>query len=479
MNGRMFRGRQFVFRGSNAVLTARNAVLTARNVLLALATLIALLPLHTVTAAGTSISFSPSSSTAKVGDTVTVDVRVNDAASVYGAEVHIAFDPARLQVLDDDPAQAGVQILPGSFFPRSDPSYIVQNRADNTAGTIDFAITLLAPESPLNGSGTLATIRFAARMEGTAYLRWNSTRLADNAGGAIGHTTQEGQVSISSADSPPPDPGKDCVNLIKNGGFEQTADWDMPVTPHKASYTTVDKHSDARSVRLGIEPGSADVYSYSSAYQKIHVPANATSATLSFWARRFTHETPKASVDLSVDLYDPAQVIAGTLGGDRGTRSQYDWQEALILKGGSYAWLATLMRERSNDGAWRQYSYDLTTFAGQDIVVYFDVINNGVGDRRTWMYVDDVQVLSCYDSSPCVELVRNRSFEWTGDWTRAPTPRSADYSTDRRRVQPLVCLPDDRHPVRRAQPHALLLVQGALGGRDAQRRLASVRLERL
>ena len=399
---------------------------------LALASLLALLPIAASASGGTSITFSPSSSTATVGDTVVVDVRINDAAQVYGAEVHISFDPARLQVLDDDPSQPGVQILPGSFFPRSDPSYIVQNQADNTAGTIDFAITLLAPESPLNGSGTLASIRFAAQIEGTAHLSWASTRLASNDGAAISHTTQDGQMSISSSvvPPPPPDPGKDCVDLIRNGGFEQTAYWDMPVTPHKANYSAADRYSGSRSVRLGIEPGSADVYSHSSAYQKIHVPANATSATLTFWARRFTQETPRASVDPTIDLYEPAQVIEGRLAADRGTRSQYDWQEALILRGGSYTWLATLMRARSNDGTWTRYSYDLSSFAGQDIVVYFNAINNGTGARRTWMYVDDVQVLSCYDSSPCLELVRNRSFEWTGDWTRAPTPRSADYTTD-------------------------------------------------
>lgn len=376
---------------------------------------------------GPTLRFVPSASTAQLGDTVNVDIQVANASNLYAIEVHVAFDPARLQVLDDDPIESGVQVLPGSLFPRNNPSYIVQNRADNTAGTVDFAITLLAPELPINGTGTLATIRFAARMEGTARLWWRASQLADRDGHPIAHTTEEGSITISAVC---PTPGKDCTDLIANGGFETYGHWDMPITPHSAAYSTADQHSGARSVRLGIEPGDANVYSHSSAYQKVRVPANADSVTLSFWARRFTQERSRDRPDPTTDLYDPAKVIAGEFDWNtKGERAIYDWQEVLILQGGCYNWLATLMRERSNDGIWTHYTYDLTPFRGQEIVIYFNVINNGYGGR-TWMYVDDVQVLSCYESSPCVELVRNRSFEWSADWEIATTPRPAAYTTD-------------------------------------------------
>jgi hypothetical protein len=379
-----------------------------------------------VWAQGPTIRFVPSTTTPKVGDMVNVDIRVENVSNLYGAEVHVAFDHTRLEVLDDDPAQTGVQILPGSFFPKSDPSYVAVNRADNAAGTIDYAITLLAPESPLNGSGTLATIRFAANTEGTAALTFASTQLADMNGASISHSTANSSLSISQG---VPGAGKDCIELIRNGGFEETAYWQMPATPRSGRYTTVDKYSGSRSVLLGIQPGEADVYSFSSAYQKIHVPANATSVTLSFWARRFTQEIPKAVVDPTLDQYDPAEVIEGTYDySSKSTRLQYDWQEVFILQYPCYNWMATLMRARSNDGAWTQYTYDLSAFAGQDIVVYFDAVNNGNG-LRTWMFVDEVTVQACFDVSPCAELVRNRSFEWTSDWTTPATPRTAGYST--------------------------------------------------
>ncbi|MBN1937518.1 MAG: immune inhibitor A [Anaerolineae bacterium] len=367
----------------------------------------------------------------QVGDTINVDIRIGNVSDLYAAEVHLTFDTALLQVLDDDDAQAGVQILPGSLFPSTRPSYVAQNRADQTAGTADFAMTMLDPATPVSGAGTLATVRFSAKQAGTAILQWTMVKLANQAGMSIAHTAQDCQILISppSTVAPKPSPAN-CTDLIDNGGFEQTRTWRMPVTPHKADYSTADRYAGARSVRLGIEPGAPDVYSHSSAYQHIHVPANATSVTLTFWARRFTQETVKAQAD-AVDVYDPAQVIQETMDWTlKSDRAQEDWQEVLILQDGCYNWLATLLRGRSNDGAWVQYSYDVSAFAGQNIVVYFNVINNGVGERRTWMYVDEVRVDACYGTTPCAEQVKNKSFEWTGAWTLANTPRPANYTTD-------------------------------------------------
>lgn len=371
--------------------------------------------------------------TVQVGDTINVNIRINDVADLYAAEVHLTFDPALLQVLDDDDVQTGVQILPGSLFPSTRPSYVVQNRADQATGTVDFAMTLLDPATPVTGSGTLATVRFSARQAGTTTLRWTMTKLANKAGANIPHTTQDCSISISplpTVTPRPTPPAANCTDLIDNGGFEQTRTWQMPVTPHKAEYSTADKYAGARSARLGIEPGFPDVYSHSSVYQHISVPANATSVTLSFWARRFTQESVKAQAD-AVDLYDPAQVIQETMDWTlKSNRAQEDWQEVLILQEGCYNWLATLLRGRSNDGAWMHYSYDISAFAGQNIVVYFNVINNGVGGRRTWMYIDEVRVDACYGTTPCAEQVKNKSFEWTGAWTLANTPRPASYTTD-------------------------------------------------
>ncbi len=403
------------------------------NLIILLFTLLAMLPVATWANGAPTVSLSPVVSTVNVGDTVNVNIRVDGVSDLYAAEIHFGFDAARLQALDDDGGQPGIQILPGSLFPHTRPSYVVQNIADNSAGTADFAMTLLAPAAAVSGSGTLATIRFAARMAGQANLNWVSVKMTDRNGATIAHTTVNGQIVINTPSSPPPSPpdSKDCTDLIDNGNLEATRSWDMPVTPHQARYSNADKHGGARSMRLGVEPGAADVYSHSSSYQKVRVPANAASATLTFWARRYTQETPKAVADPTTDLYDPAEVINGTFEWNaKAVKARQDWQEVLILKAGCYNWLATLMRERSNDGVWTKYTYDVSAFIGQEIVVYFNVINNGAGGRRTWMYVDDVRLDACYGAQPCAELVKNRSFEWAGRWRLTTTPRPANYTTD-------------------------------------------------
>jgi hypothetical protein len=399
------------------------------SIVLILSLVLAALP-HGVWAEGSpTIRLVPSSTTAGVGDMVNVDIVVDDVSDLYAIEVHLTFDVARLQVLDDNTTDPGIQILPGSLFPKSDPSYVVQNSADNTAGTVDFAVTLLSPEPPLDLGGTLATIRFAARLEGSAAIGWTSSQMADSKGQAIAHTTAGTQIEIASPGTTPP-PGENCSDVMENGGFEADSHWRMPITPHRANYTTADKRSDHRSMRLGIEPGDPDVFSFSPAYYKVSVPANATSVELTFWAKKRSQETTKAYIDPAANLYDPGAVIEGTY--DYGKGGQYGWydrQELLILQAGCFNWLATLMRDLDDDGVWTQYTFDLTTFAGQDILIYFNVINNGNG-LRTWMFVDDVALNVCYDDDPCMELVSNRSFEWTGDWERPTGPRPADYTTD-------------------------------------------------
>ncbi len=402
--------------------------------LLIVAVSIPLLPWPAAAQGTATVGLEVLSTPVQVGDTINVNIRIGNVSNLFAAEVHLTFDTAWLQVLDDDDAQTGVQILPGSLFPSTRPSYVAQNRADQTAGTVDFAMTLLDPATPVSGAGTLATVRFSAKQAGTANLQWTTVKLADPTGSIIAHTAQGCSISISPlpTDTPKPTPSPtNCTDLIDNGGFEQTRTWRMPVTPHKADYSTADRYAGVRSARLGIEPGAPDVYSHSSAYQHISVPANATSVTLTFWARRFTQETIKAQADSTDDQYDPAQVIEETMDWTlKSVRAQEDWQEVLILQDGCYNWLATLLRGRRNDGVWTQYSYDISAFAGQNIVVYFNVINNGAGGRRTWMYIDEVRVDACYGMTPCAEQVKNKSFEWTGAWTLANTPRPANYTTD-------------------------------------------------
>ncbi|TEU10433.1 MAG: hypothetical protein E3J21_26430 [Anaerolineales bacterium] len=127
-------------------------------------------------------------------DAVTVAIHIENATRLYGAEVHLAFDPTRLEVQDADPDTEGVQIQVGDF---PSPDFVVQNQADNARGTIDYAATQLAPREAVDGSGVLATVTVKGKDKGTSSLTFVGAKLADPDGQEIPSQSVDGQVEIA------------------------------------------------------------------------------------------------------------------------------------------------------------------------------------------------------------------------------------------------------------------------------------------
>ncbi|MBC8264809.1 MAG: hypothetical protein H8E47_11870 [Anaerolineales bacterium] len=152
------------------------------------------------------------------------------------------------------------------------------------------------------------------------------------------------------------------TELIVNGGFEEDDDaWYIGWTPRPAVYSTEAARSGARSMRLGITD-QGDYPSYSTIWQQVTIPFDASYATLSFWY-----------YPLSQDVIER------------------DWQEALILDANFYI-LAQVMKVNSNSQTWTRHTFDLLPYRGQTIAIYFNVHNDGEGDLKTAMYLDDVSV---------------------------------------------------------------------------------------
>jgi hypothetical protein len=121
------------------------------------------------------------------------------------------------------------------------------------------------------------------------------------------------------------------------------------------------------SMRLGITDQS-DAYSWSSVYQQVTIPGDAVSATLSFWYYPLCQDT-----------------VA------------YDWQTAIIYDPTLSHILAYAMpKVCSNSQTWTHRTFDLMAYKGQTIVVYFNVKNDGVGNLKTAMYLDDVSIQICH-----------------------------------------------------------------------------------
>jgi hypothetical protein len=149
--------------------------------------------------------------------------------------------------------------------------------------------------------------------------------------------------------------------LLVNGGFETDEAWYIGWTPRPAVYSIQVVHGGARSMRLGITD-QGDYPSYSTIWQKVTIPFDAYYAALSFW------------------YYPLSQDTIGR-----------DWQEALILDANLYP-LAQVVKVNSNSQTWTYHTFDLMSYRGQTIAIYFNVHNDGEGDRKTAMYLDDVSV---------------------------------------------------------------------------------------
>lgn len=90
---------------------------------------------------------------------VAVDVMAENVIDLYGLELHLKYDPAVLEAQDGKSDQEGVQVEPGALLP-VDQGFVVANKADQGEGKVTYAITLLNPAPPVNGSGPIARLTF-------------------------------------------------------------------------------------------------------------------------------------------------------------------------------------------------------------------------------------------------------------------------------------------------------------------------------
>jgi N-acetylmuramoyl-L-alanine amidase len=151
----------------------------------------------------------------------------------------------------------------------------------------------------------------------------------------------------------------ECTDVLGNGSFESDESW---VLNRLATYDTMNVHTGARSVRVGIPPGEPGNYAYSSVAQTVALPAG-SEATLQLWVY------PLGEGDDTDDWHYVS------------LRDQLDVYHVLDQ------W-------HSEAGVWEQREYDLSAFLGQTVVLYVGTRNDGDDDTAA-MYVDDVTLEVC------------------------------------------------------------------------------------
>jgi hypothetical protein len=175
-----------------------------------------------------------------------------------------------------------------------------------------------------------------------------------------------------------------CVEEIANGGFEDSSDWEIPVTAYTAGYSTAEAHGGSRSMRVGIMDAGENKYSYSSARQPFTIPADANSATLGFWLYSLSGEASMRS------LTSPIHPLAPSV--EEAVLSD-DLQYVLILNEDD-VWIDTVLWQQRDDQEWTYHEANLLDYAGQTVKLHFGVYNDGL-DGVTGMYVDDVSLVVC------------------------------------------------------------------------------------
>jgi hypothetical protein len=118
-----------------------------------------------------------------------LEVVVEGVRDLYGAEIHLTFDPAVARVTDSDADTPGAQIEPGPVFDER-PSFVAVNLADHDQGTIDFAVTLLGKEIPLEGEIVLARLHLLPVGEGEMQIDFSRVMLANSQAAVIASETQ-------------------------------------------------------------------------------------------------------------------------------------------------------------------------------------------------------------------------------------------------------------------------------------------------
>jgi hypothetical protein len=143
---------------------------------------------------GTIVRCQPAPETDPAGETVSVDLFIENVQQLYGADLRMSFDTSMAQAVDADASTDGVQIQPLSEF--LVPGFIIKREADNSAGTIWYAVTQTDPTPPANGSGAVARVTFQPLTAGSLALSFTRADLADRNGTPIPATSQDCAIGL-------------------------------------------------------------------------------------------------------------------------------------------------------------------------------------------------------------------------------------------------------------------------------------------
>jgi hypothetical protein len=163
-------------------------------------TLLTLCFVAAASAQSTLVKAEVSTTQPRVGDTLTVNIKLSDAQNVYGLDVTLDWNSAVLQLISATP-QLGVESHSGGVLHESNsyPIEVVDNNASQDTGEFHLAATSTGASTPaFSGSGTIATVTFNVTSTGSAGLTLEDVGLSEPAGDGT-YNLVTPQVSVDSA----------------------------------------------------------------------------------------------------------------------------------------------------------------------------------------------------------------------------------------------------------------------------------------
>jgi hypothetical protein len=124
------------------------------------------------------------------GTSFSVDVNVQNVTDLYAFDVYVHFDPNLLQAIN---------MTEGSFLKSGGNTGVVLSEVNQTAGYLEYVVTLWTAETGVNGSGTLFTATLVGDLvnNGTSTLSFESSELSDSNANLISYVSQEGTVNVT------------------------------------------------------------------------------------------------------------------------------------------------------------------------------------------------------------------------------------------------------------------------------------------
>ena len=133
---------------------------------------------YTVLSPSTRFSFSTAATQVKVGDRFTVQLKAENISDLAGWQSDITFDPAVLKVNN---------VSEGSFLKQSaGRTHFLKGTIDNTEGRITDIGSARISEGGVSGEGTLLSVTFTAKANGTSRLSARKFQAGSNLAETIG-----------------------------------------------------------------------------------------------------------------------------------------------------------------------------------------------------------------------------------------------------------------------------------------------------